>query len=100
MSVVRSLEAEPMPRHAATNAARKIVHEASASSTELLVELAEPLSEYLLEDYAQDDWQNRPLIETLARVGPFWKLSGSTIPPPLLAVLRKASEAGQPIGVA
>jgi hypothetical protein len=89
-----------MPRLVATNAARKIGHEASASSTDLLAELAEPLAEYLLEDYGREDWQGSPLIETLARVAALLEAERRDIPPAILAVLRKASEAGQPVGVA
>ena len=89
-----------MPRQAATNAARNIVHEASVSPIELLAELAEPLAEYILDDYGREDWQDSPVVEALARVAALLETKGQDIPLPILAVLRKSSEAGNPVGVA
>lgn len=89
-----------MPRQVATNAAQNIVHEASASPTELLAALAEPLAEYILDDYSQEDWQDSPVVEALARVAALLETQGRDIPPSILAVLRKSSEAGKPVGVA
>jgi hypothetical protein len=89
-----------MPRQVATNAAQKIVDEASVTSIDLLAELAEPLAEYILDDYGREDWHDSPLIETLARVAAIFEAERRDIPPPILVVLRKAAEAGKPIGVA
>ena len=89
-----------MPRQFATNAAQNIVHEASVSPIELLAELAEPLAEYILDDYAREDWQDSTVVEALARVAALLETQGLEIPPPILAVLRKSAEAGNPVGVA
>ena len=89
-----------MPRQVATNAAQNIVHEASVSPTELLATLAVPLAEYILDDYSREDWQDSPVVEALARVAAQLESQGLDIPRPILAVLRKASEAGRPLGVA
>jgi hypothetical protein len=90
-----------MPRQQSTGAARKIVEEASAeTSIDLVAELAEPLAEYMLADYERQDWQDSPVIESLARVAALLEAAGREIPNPILGVLRKASEAGQPVGVA
>jgi len=57
-----------MPRSEKTQAARIIVSEASAAlNLDLVEKLAQPLAEYLLDDYTAEDWQDSPLIEALAR---------------------------------
>jgi hypothetical protein len=90
-----------MPRHEATAAAKRIVAEASPETQiDLLADLAEPLAEYMLLDYEHEDWQDSPLIESLARVAALLEAQGGEVPHSILSVLRKASEAGQPIGVA
>jgi hypothetical protein len=90
-----------MPRQQSTVAARKIVADATTEPTiGLVAELAEPLAEYMLLDYEREDWQDSPLIESLARVAALLEVQGCEIPGAILSVLRKASEAGQPIGVA
>ncbi len=82
-------------------AARKLVEEASAETSVVLVaELAEQLAEYMLVDYEREDWQDSPLIESLARVAALLEARGCEIPGAILRVLRNASEAGHPIGVA
>ncbi len=56
-----------MPRQQSTAAARKIVGAAATEPTmSLVAELAEPLAEYMLDDYEREDWQDSPLIESLA----------------------------------
>ncbi len=65
-----------------------------------MAELAEPLAEYMLGDYEREDWQDSPLIESLARVAALLEAQCLEIPGAILGVLRKAAEAGQPIGVA
>ena len=90
-----------MPRQHSTIAVRQIVHEATAEPTiDLLAELAAPLAVYMLEDYQREDWQDNPVVEAMARVAAMLEAQGCEIPSPMLAVLRKASEAGHPIGVA
>ena len=63
-------------------------------------ELAEPLAEYMLNDYTAEDWQDSQLVETLARVAALLEVDGSEVPDAIMRALRKAAEAGQPIGVA
>lgn len=65
-----------------------------------MAELAEPLAEYIVADYEREDWQDSPVIESLARVAALLEAEGREIPLAILDVLRNASEAGQPIGVA
>jgi len=66
-----------MPRQFRTNAARQIVEQAGSDAVELVAELAEPLAEYLLNDYEREDWQDSPHVEALARVAESELLSGS-----------------------
>jgi hypothetical protein len=90
-----------MPRQQSTIAARKVIEDAATEpKIDLLADLAEPLAEYMLLDYEREDWQDSPLIESLARVAALLEAQGREIPGAILSVLRKASEAGQPVGVA
>ena len=90
-----------MPRQSATLAAHQIIEDArTASPAELVAELAEPLAEYMLNDYGREDWQDSPLVETLARVAALLEAQGREVPSPVLHVLRNASEAGRPVGIA
>ena len=90
-----------MPRHASTVAAKRILEDATTEPTiDLVADLAEPLAEYMLLDYEREDWQDSPLVESLARVAVLLESQGREIPAPVLIALRKASEAGVPIGVA
>ena len=88
-----------MPRQAATSAAQEIVDKASPA-TDLLAALAEPLAEYILADYEGEDWRDSPVVEALARVAAILEAQGGEIPVAILDVLRKASDAGRPLGVA
>ena len=54
----------------------------------------------MVADYEREDWQDSPLVETLARVVALLEARGHDIPVPILDALRKASEAGQMVGVA
>jgi hypothetical protein len=65
-----------MPRQFRTNAARQIVEQAGSDAVELVAELAEPLAEYLLDDYEREDWQDSPHIEALARVAALLEAQG------------------------
>ena len=71
----------------------------NAITLDLVEELAEPLAEYMLADYTAEDWQDSPLVETLARVAALLEVNEREVPNSILAALRKASEAGRPIGV-
>jgi hypothetical protein len=67
---------------------------------DLIAELAETVSQSLLNAHGEDGWQDSPIIETLARVAALFEADGRSVPPPILDVLRRAAEAGRPIGVA
>ena len=74
--------------------------EASTALTlDLVEELAEPLAEDMLGDYTAVDRQDSPLVEALARVAALLEVDGRKVPGSIMAALRKASEAGRPIGV-
>ena len=88
-----------MPR--STAAAQEIVDEATVSPwIDLIAELADPLAEYILNDYGREDWQDSPLVQSLARVAALLEAQGRQVPPPILDALRAAAEAAQPVGVA
>ena len=90
-----------MPRSEKTQAAQTIVREASAAlNLDLVEELAQPLAEYLLDDYTAEDWQGSPLVEALARVAAMLEGDGRKVPDSIMNALRRAAEAGQPVGVA
>ena len=89
-----------MPREERIKAAAKIVDDASSSLTRLVEELAEPLAEYMLADYSDEDWRNSPVVEALARVAALLEAEGSEVPPAILSALRRATEAGRALGVA
>ena len=83
------------------SAARQVLDEDSMDlPIHLVAELAEPLAEFMLADYEGEDWQDSPLVETLARVAAILEAGSQDIPPPILEALRRGSEAGQPVGVA
>ncbi len=90
-----------MPRSEKTQAAQTIVSEASAAlNLDLMEELAQPLAEYLLDDYTAEDWRDSPLVEALARVAALLEVDGRKVPDSIMDALRRAAEAGQPVGVA
>ena len=90
-----------MPRSEKTQAAQTIVSEASAAlNLDLVEKLAQPLAEYLLGDYDAEDWQDSPLVEALARVAALLEVDGRKVPNSIMNALRRAAEAGQPVGVA
>ena len=73
---------------------------AGALSLDLVEELAEPLAEFMVGEYGAEDWQDTPLVETLARVAALLETGGRKVPDAILEALRKAAEAGRPVGVA
>jgi hypothetical protein len=84
-----------------TSAARQIVDDAATgNAVDLIAELAEPLAEYMLEDYEREDWQDSPHVVAMARVAALLEAQRREIPVPIRDVLRKASECGRPVGVA
>jgi hypothetical protein len=90
-----------MPRQQSTKAAQDIIDSAqTVLSLELVVELAEPLARYMLGSYADEEWRDGPQIEALARVAALLEAEGLEVPSSILEALRKAAEAGRPIGLA
>ena len=90
-----------MPRSEKTAAARAVVSEASAALTlDLVEDLAEPLAEFMVANYDADDWQSSPLVESLAGVAALLERDEREVPACILEALKKAAEAGQPVGVA
>ena len=88
-----------MPRSA--KAAQDIVNSAQSKlSLDLVAELAEPLARYMLGNSADEEWRDSPRVEALARVAALIEAAGREVPLPILDVLRKAAEAGRPIGPA
>ena len=90
-----------MPRQRSTKAAQDIIDSAQAVlSLELVAELAEPLARYMLGSYAGEEWRDSPQVEALARVAALLESRGFEVPSAILEALRKAAEAGRPIGLA
>ncbi|HEX2135337.1 MAG TPA: hypothetical protein VHG30_05435 [Microvirga sp.] len=88
-----------MPRSIKT--AQGIVDEAqSLLSINLVTELAEPLARYMLASYADEEWRDSPQVEALGRVAALFEAHGREIPTPILEALKKAAEAGRPVGLA
>jgi hypothetical protein len=67
---------------------------------DLLAELTEALCEHMVEGYTAEDYQGSPLIECIARVAAMLQARGRPVPLPISDVLRRAADAGQPVGVA
>jgi len=63
------------------------------SIVDLLAELAEPLAEYMLFDYGEQDWHDDPLVASLACVAATLEAKGRSTPPVVHALLRIASKA-------
>jgi hypothetical protein len=93
-------EEEGMPRSERTAAAARIVDDASSSALVLVEELAAPLAEYMLGDYGVECWRDSPIVEALARAAAMLEAADREVPGSILAALRKATEAGRPLGVA
>jgi hypothetical protein len=66
----------------------------------LVEELAEPLAVDMLCDYTDEDWRDSPVVEALARVAALLEAENREVPGPIIAALRRATEAGRHIGVA
>jgi hypothetical protein len=67
---------------------------------DLVAELAEALSAHLVVDYAAEDYRDSPLIERMAQVAALLQANGRSVPLPIADVLRRAANAGRPVGVA
>jgi hypothetical protein len=90
-----------MPRQRSTKAARDIVDSARTTlPLDLVAALAEPLARYMLDGYADEEWRDSPHIEALARAAALLEADDREVPAPILDALRRAAEAGRPIGLA
>ena len=88
-----------MPR--SKKAAQDIVDIARTTlPLDLVVDLAEPLARYMLESYADHEWRDSPQVEALARTAALLEADDREVPAPILDALRRAAEAGRPIGLA
>ena len=67
---------------------------------DLVAELTETLCSHMVVDYAAEDYRGSPLIERIAQVAVMLQANGRPIPLPIADVLRRAAEAGRPVGVA
>ena len=67
---------------------------------DLVAELAEALFDHLVVDYEAKDYQDSPLVERMAQVAALLQANGRSVPLPIADVLRRAANAGRPVGVA
>jgi hypothetical protein len=67
---------------------------------EMLFELATALSGALLVLREPEDFRSGPIIDRIAQVAAMMEAHGHEVPPTIRDVLRKAVEAGRPIGIA
>ena len=65
---------------------------------ELAFELATALSGVLVVNYEQVDFRDSPIIDRIALVAAMMEAHDWEVPPVIQAALRKAAEAGRPIG--
>ena len=90
-----------MPRQRSTKAAQDIVDTAQATlPLDLVRDLAEPLARSMLGSYADEEWRDSPQVEALARAAALLEAADREVPDPILEALRRAAEAGRPIGLA
>ena len=54
----------------------------------------------MVANYDADDWQSSPLVESLARTAVLLERDQREVPACIQEVLKRAAEAGQPVGVA
>ena len=66
----------------------------------LVAELTEALCEHMVLDYTAEDYMGSTLIERIAQVAAILQAKGRPVPLPIADVLRRAAEAGRPVGVA
>ncbi|HKG76395.1 MAG TPA: hypothetical protein VKA90_02660 [Beijerinckiaceae bacterium] len=66
----------------------------------LVAELTEALCEHIVLDYTAEDYMGSALIERIAQVAAILQAKGRPVPLPIADVLRRAAEAGRPVGVA
>ena len=67
---------------------------------EMVFELATALSGALVVNYEEYDFRDSPIIDRIAQVAAMMEAHHWEVPPIIREVLRKAAEAGRPIGTA
>jgi hypothetical protein len=67
---------------------------------EMVFELATALSGALVVNYEEYDFRDSPIIDRIAQVAAMMEAHYWEVPPIIREVLRKAAEAGRPIGTA
>jgi hypothetical protein len=67
---------------------------------EMVFELATALSGALVVNYEEYDFRDSPIIDRIAQVAAMMEAQHWEVPPIIREVLRKAAEAGRPIGTA
>ena len=67
---------------------------------EMVFELATALSGALVVNYEEYDFRDSPIIDRIAQVAAMMEAHDWEVPSVIRDVLRKAAEAGQPIGLA
>jgi hypothetical protein len=72
----------------------------AVSSLDLMAELAVPLARHMLAHFAEEEWRDSAEVEALGRVAALLEARGREVPPAILEALRKAAEAGRPVGLA
>ena len=67
---------------------------------DLVAEVTEVLCAHLVVDYTAKDYRGSALVERIAQVAAMLQARGRPVPLPIADVLRRAAEAGRPVGVA
>ena len=67
---------------------------------EMLFELATALSGAVVVQYEPEDFRDSPIIDRIAQVAAMMEVHDWEVPSVIRDVLRKAAEAGRPIGLA
>ena len=67
---------------------------------DLVAELTEALCAHMVVDYTAEDYRGSALVERIAQVAAMLQARGRPVPLPIADVLRRAAEAGRPVGVA
>jgi hypothetical protein len=65
---------------------------------DMVFELATVLCGALVVNYERDDFRDSPIIDRIAQVAAMMKAHEQQVPPIIREVLRKAADAGRPIG--
>jgi hypothetical protein len=67
---------------------------------DLVAELTEALCSHMAVDYTAEDYRGSSVVERVAQVAAMLQANGRPVPLTVADVLRRAAEAGRPMGVA